>query len=800
MLRVIVWLLVLFALQRQSSCQLEQTLSADLDALIRQGKAKDALSVLESLSDEIRAEPTARILTARALLQLGDKDKGEQILQSVVEADELNVEARVVLGKFYVFQQQWQVALRLLQQALHLDPGNASALVFMSKCLAQAGEADKAQALIIKAATLAPNDENIQFELGINHLTHGKPFLAKQAFETAAKLNPKLDRATLAKVYMHFKQIEWAVVELEQVASKIVSKTMSSSPGDSGADVVSESEMTSLLLLAESYDMVGLPAEAQDMYSYVLTIEPSNVLANTGLGLLLLGTGTRNFAALEACGINQQIAVHHLTLAVKSQQARGQTPSAIRNAQDIAEKALAFCRLQNASVENWASLCRDKSLAAAATVPAGHSVLTDFANTLARFRQNIIEEIFKMLGSAMQAAGLCPSWVQKISSLKAWSALCRRQTADTAAHVAKSDAPLLSKDESFLQKDVTDTAKIAAMKSKWRSREGIPSVAKIAIVAEKSRSTGRDGVQEMTAAEFMQRHVLQNKPAVLTNLQDEWGGEDDFSIAGLVKAFGNKTVTVSISQHGRFDGPEDGSLWGLDSGTDVLVRPPTTSMQLADFMALLPGDSSSRLKVDSSATYYLEYLALNQYLGPDFLALVPLPEHLLALTKPRNHPERGDRLAPLVTNLWIGGTPTISPLHYDDYENLLAQIRGNKELLLFPPSDVKNLYYVGRPKGTLKFEYPATFDRDKSSVDKRAFVFGSSVNVDDPDTARHPLYAKASPLRVILHPGDVLYLPAFWHHEVQSIPEPDTSMGPGKRINVAVNFWFANMTRPNEAM
>ena len=28
----------------------------------------------------------------------------------------------------------------------------------------------------------------------------------------------------------------------------------------------------------------------------------------------------------------------------------------------------------------------------------------------------------------------------------------------------------------------------------------------------------------------------------------------------------------------------------------------------------------------------------------------------------------------------VGSKPTISPLHYDDYENLLCQIRGRKEV------------------------------------------------------------------------------------------------------------------------
>ena len=67
------------------------------------------------------------------------------------------------------------------------------------------------------------------------------------------------------------------------------------------------------------------------------------------------------------------------------------------------------------------------------------------------------------------------------------------------------------------------------------------------------------------------------------------------------------------------------------------------------------------------------------------------------------------------------------------------------------------LYYVGRPKGTLSYKFPGNFTRDVNSVDRRGFVFGSSVHVDHPDPTRHPLYVKhATPIRVLLRPGDTL--------------------------------------------
>ena len=69
-------------------------------------------------------------------------------------------------------------------------------------------------------------------------------------------------------------------------------------------------------------------------------------------------------------------------------------------------------------------------------------------------------------------------------------------------------------------------------------------------------------------------------------------------------------------------------------------------------------------------------------------------------------------------------------------------------------------------------------------------VFASSVNVSHPDLQRHPRLRQASPRRCTLRPGETLYLPAYWHHEVHSRPA-----APGT-LNIAINFWFRNASCP----
>ena len=131
------------------------------------------------------------------------------------------------------------------------------------------------------------------------------------------------------------------------------------------------------------------------------------------------------------------------------------------------------------------------------------------------------------------------------------------------------------------------------------------------------------------------------------------GGRAAWSRDGLCAALGELPVRVSVSASRRFDGAEEGPLWGLGAGEEVLVRPPETHMRLRDVMALLQHPTPE--------AFYVEYNAAHQYLGDRLQAMAPLPPH-------------PPSLRPLLQNLWLGKGATTSPLHYDDYENLLTQV------------------------------------------------------------------------------------------------------------------------------
>jgi hypothetical protein len=94
--------------------------------------------------------------------------------------------------------------------------------------------------------------------------------------------------------------------------------------------------------------------------------------------------------------------------------------------------------------------------------------------------------------------------------------------------------------------------------------------------------------------------------------------------------------------------------------------------------------------------------------------------------------------------LWIGGAGTFTPLHFDLTNNLLAQVTGRKHVVLIPPSQ------TGR-------------------MANRRHVFSDVHDITDPDClAAHPAAREVLRYELVLTPGDLLFVPIGWWHQVRS--------------------------------
>lgn len=102
--------------------------------------------------------------------------------------------------------------------------------------------------------------------------------------------------------------------------------------------------------------------------------------------------------------------------------------------------------------------------------------------------------------------------------------------------------------------------------------------------------------------------------------------------------------------------------------------------------------------------------------------------------------------------LWVGTSHSLVPLHFDQPNNFLVQIYGEKHLLLFPPKQSKYLYmqpFYSRIVHT-------------SQID-------TYIDKSNPNVSKFPKLQEAEFIEVVLKAGDLLYIPPYWWHQVQGL-------------------------------
>jgi len=132
--------------------------------------------------------------------------------------------------------------------------------------------------------------------------------------------------------------------------------------------------------------------------------------------------------------------------------------------------------------------------------------------------------------------------------------------------------------------------------------------------------------------------------------------------------------------------------------------------------------------------------------APGFAAANPLP-----LTHPSAQPR-----------IWLGNAVT-TPTHLDEWFNVGCVVLGRRRFTLFPPAQIANLY-VG----------PLDYAPTGAPM--------SLVQLHAPDFARFPRFreALAHARSAELAPGDAMFIPPLWWHNVESLDA----------LNVLVNYWW----------
>ena len=233
------------------------------------------------------------------------------------------------------------------------------------------------------------------------------------------------------------------------------------------------------------------------------------------------------------------------------------------------------------------------------------------------------------------------------------------------------------------------------------------------------------------------------QPVILKGLVKNWPlvgkGSPQEAAEYLGSFYQGRPVVAFIGQPeqaGRFGYTEDATQLDFESDQG----------RLDEYLDIIIG----LLEEDEAPTFYVGSTDVDVFL-PGFRA-----ENDLVL----NHP-MFEANPPLV-GAWIGNRST-ARAHYDMSNNIACCLVGHRRFTLFPPEQIHNLY-----PGPLE---PTPGGQVLTMADITA-----------PDFERYPLLREALAAGEIadLEPGDALFYPTMWWHEVEAKDS----------FNVMVNYWW----------
>lgn len=231
-------------------------------------------------------------------------------------------------------------------------------------------------------------------------------------------------------------------------------------------------------------------------------------------------------------------------------------------------------------------------------------------------------------------------------------------------------------------------------------------------------------VENPTVERFVADFLLPQKPAVFTGTFDRWPALARWDFDFLRQAVGSKRLRVEAVSGGDKPG-----YFGRSSLPQEI--------ELGEYVArVVAAKDVPRL--------YMGGISVPGQL-PEIAADLALPPYVQGGEKP-------------VPYLWLGARGTTTQLHYDINNNFHALFRGRKRFILYAPDQSGCLY----PTSLLS--------------PRRHF---SRVWLEAPDLERFPKFRGARGCQATLGPGDLLFLPSLWWHEVRTL-EP----------SIAVNYWW----------
>jgi hypothetical protein len=233
-----------------------------------------------------------------------------------------------------------------------------------------------------------------------------------------------------------------------------------------------------------------------------------------------------------------------------------------------------------------------------------------------------------------------------------------------------------------------------------------------------------DQVESITKEEFEQCYFSKQKPVIIRGGIKDWKAIKLWSPAYFTSLYHNKEVSISIF------------------GEDKLQK-YSKKVNMQEAIQLICNNKKKE----------------RYYLGTHY-SQCDISEEFRELLRDFELPSYAETDKKYTSNLWFGQANHATILHFDFSHNFLAQIMGRKYIRLFSPHDSAYLYPCA-PETQMPAHYSQILDID--NVENNLF----------------PKFKYANPLKGTIYPGDIIFIPSGWWHDIRSLD-----------IAISINFWW----------
>lgn len=239
----------------------------------------------------------------------------------------------------------------------------------------------------------------------------------------------------------------------------------------------------------------------------------------------------------------------------------------------------------------------------------------------------------------------------------------------------------------------------------------------------------------LSYSEFVRNFLNPHKPVIITGALDQWKARN-WTPEYFKQKYAAKTTSI------------DGRKYRIDELIDLVVN--SSEMRPAPYLR-------NAIIRDFAPELAAEITPLPEYFSPNWIA-GPMSQLLR------------DRLHEGTAELYIGGKGGKFPyLHFDACHThaFLCQLYGTKEYTCYTSDQTPNIY-----------------------VRSDRYNVSQIPDIENPDLEKFPLFAKAIPMRFLLEPGEILFVPGgLWH--TARILSPSISVS----VNRANASNWSNVTR-----